>query len=442
MESAPLEERPKGGRSFRPRLKRPLPTPTLLRGYLVVGSLVLASFALFYANRVVNRLNDQTRALSAVMARVIALSSAQVREYPDSSLVELYKELIGPITFPIIITDPEGRPRVRGNSPQLRAIRLTDEELSAEDLRRPGPELALLLDRVDQFDRKQPPEPLISPRDGSVLGYLHYGPTGIVEEIRWVPWLLFGVAALFATVGIVWFRSLRRSEQNRIWAGMAKETAHQLGTPISSLMGWLELARDQAVARPDGVTELPTALFADVEREIAADLERLRKVASRFGHIGSLPALSPQDIVPIVASTVGYYRRRLPQQGLGMTLTESFDPDVPPVNVNAELMGWVVENLVKNAIDASDAKTGHIDVSVRRRPESETVEISVKDNGRGIPAAQQRRVFEPGFSTKKRGWGLGLTLVRRIVEDYHGGRVELRSSAPGQGSEFVVCFPV
>jgi signal transduction histidine kinase len=207
-------------------------------------------------------------------------------------------------------------------------------------------------------------------------------------------------------------------------------------------MGWLELARDQAVARPDGITEIPTPLFVDVEREIASDLERLRKVASRFGHIGSLPALSPQDIVPIVASTVSYYRRRLPQQGLGMTLTESFDEDVPPINVNAELMGWVVENLVKNAIDASDAKTGHIDVSVRRRPESETVEISVKDNGRGIPPAQQRRVFEPGFTTRKRGWGLGLTLVRRIVEDYHGGRVELRWSVPGQGSEFVVCFPV
>jgi NtrC-family two-component system sensor histidine kinase KinB len=442
MASTPGEGRASIRRAFRSRLKRPLPTPTLLRGYLVVGSLVLASFALFYANRVVNRLNEQTRALSGVMARVIASSAAQVREYPDSSLVLMYRELIGPISFPIIITDEGGRPQVWRNDPALDAIRLSDEEIAAADLRHPEPAMARLLQFVAEFDRERRPVPLVSPRDGTVLGYLHYGTTGIVREIRWVPWLLFFAAALFATVGIVWFRSLRRSEQNRIWAGMAKETAHQLGTPISSLMGWLELARDQAVSRPDGITELPTPLFADIEREIASDLERLRKVASRFGHIGSLPALTPQDIVPIVASTVGYYRRRLPQQGLGMTLTESFDADVPPINVNAELMGWVVENLVKNAIDASDAKTGRIDVSVRRRPESETVEIAVKDNGKGIPPADQKRVFEPGFTTRKRGWGLGLTLVRRIVEDYHGGRVELRWSAPGQGSEFVVCFPV
>jgi hypothetical protein len=121
---------------------------------------------------------------------------------------------------------------------------------------------------------------------------------------------------------------------------------------------------------------------------------------------------------------------------------EHFDPNVPRVNVNAELMGWVVENLIKNAIDASDPRAGRIEVTVRRHPEAETVEISVKDNGRGIAPADQRRIFTPGFTSKKRGWGLGLTLARRIVEEYHGGRLELRSSAPGKGSEFVIVFPV
>jgi len=442
MASKGVEEQKPVRRPFRSGFRRPLPTATLLRGYLVVGSLVLASFALFYTNRVVTRLNEQTRALSSVMARVIALSSAQVHEYPDSALITLYRDLIGPISFPIVITDENGRPRVWRGSPALDAIVISDAEISSADPRNPSPTLAVLLARVAEFDHQRAPEPLVSPRDGRVLGYLHYGHTGIVGEIRWVPWILFGAAALFAIVGIVWFRSLRRSEQNRIWAGMAKETAHQLGTPISSLMGWLELASDQARSRPDGVTEIPTALFHDIEREIGSDLERLRKVASRFGHIGSLPALTAQDIVPIVASTVGYYRRRLPQQGLGLSLVESYDPDVPPINVNAELMGWVVENLVKNAIDASDARTGRIEISIRRRPESETVEIAVKDHGKGIPPADQRRVFEPGFTTKKRGWGLGLTLVRRIVEDYHGGRIELRSSLPGEGSLFVISFPV
>jgi NtrC-family two-component system sensor histidine kinase KinB len=426
----------------RVRPRRSVPTSTLLRGYLVVGSLILASFALWYTNRVVTRLNEQTRALSAVMARVIALSSAQVHETPDSTLILLYRDLIGPITFPIVITDESGRPRVWRNHPQLESLRLTDEEISTADLRNPGPDLRLLLRMVEEFDRQHRPEPLVSLRDGRVLGYLHYGSSGIVEEIRWVPWLLFLAAALFATVGIVWFRSLRRSERNRIWAGMAKETAHQLGTPISSLMGWVELVRDQAKPRADGVTEVPTELFRDVEKEVAQDLERLRKVASRFGHIGSQPQLSMQDIVPIVASTVDYFRRRLPQQGLSVQLLSSYDPNVPPINVNAELMGWVVENLIKNALDATDTKSGRIDVAIRRRPESETVEISVRDNGKGIAPADQKRIFEPGFTTRQRGWGLGLTLARRIVEEYHGGRIELRSSAPGQGSEFVVSFPL
>lgn len=426
-----------------PRVRRrSVPTSTLLRGYLVVGSLLLASFALWYTNRVVTRLNEQTRALSAVMARVIALSSAQVHETPDSTLILLYRDLIGPITFPIVITDESGRPRVWRNHPQFATLRLTDEDISTADLRNPGPELRVLLRMIEEFDRQHRPEPLVSLRDGRVLGYLHYGSSGIVGEIRWVPWLLFLAAALFATVGIVWFRSLRRSERNRIWAGMAKETAHQLGTPISSLMGWVELVRDQARSRPDGVTEVSTELFRDVDKEVAQDLERLRKVASRFGHIGSQPVLSPQDIVPIVDSTVDYFRRRLPRQGLAVQLTSSYESNVPPINVNAELMGWVVENLVKNALDAADTKTGLIEVTVRRRPESETVEISVRDNGKGIAPADQKRIFEPGFTTRRRGWGLGLTLARRIVEEYHGGRIELRSSAPGQGSEFVVSFPV
>lgn len=431
------------GRPGSPRRTRLNPsTPVLLRGYLVVGSIILASFALFYTNRVVNRLNDQTAALSQVMARVMAMSSAQVREYPDTLLANVYHNLVRPIRFPIIITDEGGRPRVWSNSPVLDTLDIPDEVLNRADLRNPDPSVRYLLQKIAEFDRLHRPEPLISPRDGRIIGYLHYGVTGIVAEIGWVPWILLGAAALFAAVGIFWFRTLRRNEQNRIWAGMAKETAHQLGTPISSLMGWIELLRDQASRRPDGATVVPTALFEDVEREVAQDLERLRKVASRFGHIGSLPSLTTQDIVPIVASTVGYFRRRLPQRGLSVTLLDSYESELPPVNVNAELMGWVVENLVKNAIDACDSRTGRIEVRVRRRPESETVELTVKDNGRGIQPADQKRIFDPGFTTRQRGWGLGLTLARRIVEEYHGGRLELRSSAPGQGSEFVVVFPV
>lgn len=417
-------------------------TPTLLRGYLVIGSLLLAGVALFYTNRVLTRLNEQSTTLSTVMARFMAFSSLTVAEKPDSLFLDAYREIVRPINFPFIITDSRGRPRAWNPLTGVHPDDVPDAMLESFDLEHPPAPVALLLRRVREYDAANEPVELTRPGEGVVQGYLHYGLPAIVDEIRWVPFALVSAAGLFAFVGILWFKSIRRSEQNLIWAGMARETAHQLGTPISSLMGWMELAGEAADKRPDGSTVLPTALFEDVEREIRQDLERLARVASRFGHIGSLPSLTPQDIVPIVANTVSYFQRRLPRQGLNLKLEDRYDPDVPPVNINAELIGWVVENLVKNAIDASDGRTGRIEVAVRRRPESETVEISVRDNGRGISAADQKRVFAPGFTTRSRGWGLGLTLARRIVEEYHGGRLELRSSTPGKGSEFVVSFPV
>lgn len=417
-------------------------TPTLLRGYLVVGSLLLAGVALFYTNRVLIRLHEQTTTLSTVMARLVAFSSLSVAEKPDSNFVDSYREIVRTIRFPFVITDPRGRPRawnlLTGVDPDV----VADDVVEHFDLNHPPPPMDVLMRRVQQYDEMNAPVALTRPGETAVQGYLHFGLPPIVDEIRWVPFMLVLAAGLFAFVGILWFRSLRRSEQNLIWAGMARETAHQLGTPISSLMGWMELAREAAEKRPDGTTVLPTALFDDVDTEVRQDLERLARVASRFGHIGSLPSLSLQDIVPIVASTVGYFQRRLPRQGLNLRIEEKFDTDVPPVNVNAELIGWVIENLVKNAIDASDARTGRIDVTIHRRPESETVEISIKDNGRGISPADQKRIFAPGYTTRARGWGLGLTLARRIVEEYHGGRLELRSSVPGKGTEFVVSFPV
>jgi len=426
----------------RPGPRRPPSTPTLLRGYLLIGSLILTSFALFYTNRVVTRLNEQTSMLSLVMARLLAVSTSQVAARPDSVLQEAYREVTRPINFPLIITDAEGMPRAWKNVPGLEMSDVSEEELESADLSRPTPAIALLRKKAAEYDRLHEPEPLQPPGQDEIIGYFHYGPSPIVGEIRWVPWVLFLAAALFAVIGIIWFRSLRRSEQNLIWAGMAKETAHQLGTPISSLMGWMELVHSEARPAADGTTKLPTPLYQELEKEVLQDLERLKKVASRFSHIGSLPSLSLQDIVPIVASTVDYYRRRLPRQGIKVVLEEHFEADVPPINVNAELMGWVVENLVKNAIDATDTRTGRIEISVNRRPQSETVEISVRDNGRGIAPADQKRVFDPGFTTRQRGWGLGLTLARRIVEEYHGGRLELRQSIPGKGSEFVVIFPV
>ncbi len=171
------------------------------------------------------------------------------------------------------------------------------------------------------------------------------------------------------------------------------------------------------------------------------DAERLQKVAMRFGQVGSLPRLEVQDVAPIVSEAVRYFRRRIPHLGRDVEIRERYEL-VPPVSVNKELIEWVVENVLKNAVDASEHGRGTIEVDVVRRRETESVEIRIADQGRGMSPAEMKMVFAPGFTTKQRGWGLGLTLAKRIVEEYHGGRIWFEKSQPGQGSTVVISFPV
>jgi signal transduction histidine kinase len=222
--------------------------------------------------------------------------------------------------------------------------------------------------------------------------------------------------------------------------GLARETAHQLGTPISSLLGWLELLRERVADQPGEQVAFPRADLDSMIDEMENDAARLQKVAARFSHIGSVPNLVLTDITPVVSEAVHYLKRRLPHLGRRIEVREVYG-DVPPINANRELVEWVVENLLVNSINAVDAQNGSIEVRLERRAERETVELIVTDNGRGMTPDEQARVFDPGYTTRKRGWGLGLTLAKRIVEEYHGGRIYVRRSAPGEGSTFVIEFP-
>jgi signal transduction histidine kinase len=221
---------------------------------------------------------------------------------------------------------------------------------------------------------------------------------------------------------------------------MARETAHQLGTPLSSLMGWIELLRGHAEAPNTAQVMVPRAEFDETLEEMERDLERLNKVAQRFSHVGSAPVLQLQDVTPVVRQAVQYLRRRLPKSEGEVVIRERYE-EVRPVNLNRELLEWAVENLLSNALSALDKRPGVIEVTVERRKETEAIELVVSDNGRGMTPAEQHRAFEPGYTTKQRGWGLGLALARRVVEDYHGGRLFVRHSAPGEGTTMVVSFP-
>jgi signal transduction histidine kinase len=242
-----------------------------------------------------------------------------------------------------------------------------------------------------------------------------------------------GLFLLFMGVAIQGLRYLKLGEQRSIWVGMAKETAHQLGTPLSALLGWTQLLKDKvSEGRYD---ELDTSL-----QEMEVDLARLSKVTERFSKIGSRPELKNVDVMPILERTVSYFFRRLPRLKTDSSI--SLEPaECPPILGNEELLEWVFENLIKNGLDALGDREGKIEISTRVRKSQKFVEIYVKDTGKGIPPSHRQQIFRPGFTTKQRGWGLGLALTRRIVEDYHNGSLKLLDTRTGKGTTFSVRLP-
>jgi len=245
---------------------------------------------------------------------------------------------------------------------------------------------------------------------------IFYRTSDLVEQMRYYPVIQFFVVALFILIGYLLFSYARRSEQNQVWAGMAKETAHQLGTPISSLMGWVELLKMQ---------DEP---FVGTE-EMEKDIERLQIVTDRFSKIGSVPVLEPTDINSVIRDTMDYLQKRFSKFDFEINLpkNELIIPLIP------SLFRWVLENLTKNAIDAMGDR-GKITLDLF--DDGDHIHIDVSDTGKGIPKSQLKQVFNPGFTSKKRGWGLGLSLAKRIIEDYHKGKIFVKSSVIGQGTTF------
>ena len=246
----------------------------------------------------------------------------------------------------------------------------------------------------------------------------YYGGSRLQDEVRWYPIVQLVIVSLFIIVTLLTLRSSYRSIQNQVWAGMAKETAHQLGTPVSSLEGWIEVMKD----KPDNPA---------IVSELAKDISRLRLVSDRFGKIGSKPQLEEINIVQQINDMVEYIRKRAP--GTVSFVVNTYGRPSINAMVSAPLFDWVIENLLKNALDAMEGK-GHIKVDIRE--EKNAVIIDVTDTGKGIAKQNISKVFKPGFTTKKRGWGLGLSLSRRIISQYHKGVIFVKHSEPGKGTTF------
>lgn len=270
---------------------------------------------------------------------------------------------------------------------------------------------------------KKDNDPISIDYDDFINQRLYYGDSSLLKKLTYFPIALVLIIVLFATVTYFFYRTSKISEQNKLWAGMAKETAHQIGTPLSSLLGWIEILRSQNVEESTLV-------------EINKDVERLQTITERFSQIGSIPKLERTDIIEETTNTFNYLKMRSSK----LIMFELKVPeDIIYVNLNSQLFSWTIENLVKNAIDAMKGK-GLLRLVVKQRDKE--VKIQIIDTGKGIPRSQFYQIFEPGFTSKKRGWGLGLSLAKRIVEDYHEGKLRVSHSEIGKGTTMEIVLNI
>jgi signal transduction histidine kinase len=382
---------------------------------LFVFAMCIAGATLFYTQNLVTKLQKTERQIVELYAKGIEYVANN--STPDNDISFLFENIIKPINFPLILTDAKNKINLESKT-DIRNIYF-DSTLSHAD------QLKLLTQKLNDMDHINPPIN-VTYQDTIILQKIHYGDSALINTLKYYPYLQILFASLFILIGYLGFSNIKKNEQSNIWAGMAKETAHQFGTPISSLMGWLEMLKGN-YSNPDKVL--------DIADEIENDVEKLSKVTQRFSKIGSIPELKTRVVFEEVKKTTEYFQRRLPQSGKIVDLNVEGDKEVT-AQLNPELFGWVIENLIKNALDAIDHKKGQINIIVK---DCKTrIEVDVTDNGKGIEMNRRKDVFRPGYSTKRRGWGLGLSLSKRIIEGYHRGKISVKNSAPGEGTTFKI----
>jgi NtrC-family two-component system sensor histidine kinase KinB len=405
--------------------------PVRTRTYAFTGAMVLVVVIFIYTYSLVRSFERQTDTLTRVFANFCAAATFPATQ--DKEIRYIFNEVVKDINFPIVITDTRGIPYTWKNIGED----LDPNDVTWDDFSNANPNLPLpgvlptVMDIVKDMDKQHRPVTMIDPSTGRFIGTVHYGRPAITRGLKWLPLAGAALLGLFVFMGYVGIRSIMEGERRSIWVGMAKETAHQLGTPLSSLMGWLQHLKERCADER----------MRDTVKEMEKDILRLSKISSRFGKVGSRPRLDQEDVVEIVRNAVDYQKRRLPSISRDVEIKEHYG-NIPRIAVNADLLEWAVENLIKNALDAIDKAKGVVEIRTTYVPRESLVSIEVEDNGRGVDSRSAKKIFEPGYSTRRGGWGLGLPLARRVVEEYHHGRLKILRTSPGRGSLFVIELPV
>jgi signal transduction histidine kinase len=387
------------------RIKWPLALATLF--------VALLGWYVVYTQRIVRALEADAETLSEIFAEVQSGIADPDPGRADESLFRL-QTIILESQVPLVVTGPSDTIFAASNLP------------FEADLATPaGQELVRAY--VRRLDLRH------APVGDPEVQLLHFGDTPEIRRLRWIPWLQAGGLLLTVVVGFTMIRTQRRAESERAWTSMARELAHQLGTPLSSLQGWLEVLKLPRRERPASLAD------ADVAEAIEEDLERLERISHRFELIGREPELESLSLRKVVHDLERYLAARLPKLGRGVDLVVDIPDGMPPVKANEVLLIWALENVVKNALDALAGRGGRISVYAREVGGGQ-VSLRIRDNGSGVDPEIRDKIFEPGITTKSGGWGVGLALSRRIVEGVHKGRIELLESTGG--TTFQIRLPV
>lgn len=366
---------------------------------LVVMAVIIALLSLSVSHYLVRDLSREEEQKMEVWAEAMrSLSNASV----DTDLNLVLTVINGNNTIPVVVVDYEGGVQTYRNL----------EIPASQDT------LQFLQHAVDRMKAsKEPIRILLDESNPNDYIEICYDESLILRRLASYPYVQLGVVLIFVAVAIFALLSSKKAEQNKVWVGLSKETAHQLGTPISSLMAWTEILKDK---------------YAEDELipEMCKDVARLQVIADRFSKIGSMPEPKDENLAEVLERVVGYIERRTSNK---VKIIRFIPEEKIPVKINSSLFEWVVENLCKNAIDAMD---GQGTITLRVQDTGRLVTVDVEDTGKGLPKSQFQTVFTPGFTTKKRGWGLGLSLAKRIVEEYHKGRIYVKSSEVNKGTIF------
>lgn len=388
-----------------------------LKALLATIAFLMISAVLLYTNMLVKELIERELNTVRFYAGIYDYYIKKPNSDPENFIFLIYS--VSPtISFPLILTDEK-------NSPNLP---LKEYSLNVDIDSTLPPEKQLQKMRELVYEMGQTYKPIdIRDNNGAVIQRIFYTNSSLITRLQLLPYVEIVIVGAFVLIAYIAFSYVRRNEESNIWVGMAKEAAHQLGTPLSSILAWIEIMRLNS-NDPQSVEE--------TLNEMEDDVTRLNTIANRFSKIGNDPEKSNEDIGKIIENVCVYFERRVPHLGKKIELKRDLKEGVI-VSVNKELFEWVIENLLKNAVQAIEVKNGEIDISTRIASRGK-VFIIVSDNGKGMTKQIRRQIFDPGFTTKKRGWGLGLSLSRRIIEEYHDGKIYVKESTPGKGTTFYI----